>query len=77
MSSSAPPLIVCQRSEILKKWPEFICFQVIKLSDERSVEAQQPWSNHRQAQRTSQQQGFASDVETGLQEEHLRTKKVS
>jgi hypothetical protein len=37
-----------QRSEVLKKWPGFIYFQVIKLLDEldeRSVESQVPWSN--------------------------------
>lgn len=66
-----------QHSEMLKKWLEFIYFQVIKLLGEHNVEAQQPWSNYRQGQQTSKQQGFASDVETGLQEEHLRTKKLS
>lgn len=64
-----------QCSERLQKWLE--CIISYKTIGEHGVEAQEPWSNHRQGQQTSEQQRFVSDVDTGLQEEHLRTEKVS
>lgn len=48
-----------------------------KTIGEHGVEAQEPWSKHRQGQQSSKQQRFVSDVESGLQEEQLRTEKVS